>query len=56
MPRSDEVDTMIEEAGLDTLEYTKWGAYRLRLAKEDVKQNTEVIKKLTQIAYDLRTG
>jgi predicted transport protein len=57
LPRSDELDTKIEEAGLDTLEYGKrWGVYRLRLTKEGVKSKGEILKELTRAAYERRTS
>ena len=57
MPQSDELDGKIEEAGLETLEYNKrWGYYRLRLTKEDVKSKGAVLKELARSAYERRTS
>lgn len=55
LPESDEMDAKIEEAGLETLEYGKrWGIYRLRLTKEDIKSKGEVLKELARTAYQRR--
>lgn len=57
IPETEETDAMIDEAGLETLEYNKrWGLYRLRLAKADIEQKPDVLKQLIQAAYQRRTG
>lgn len=55
IPRSDELDAKIEEAGLDTLEYVqKWGNYRLQIRKDDIEEHSDVILELAKLAYDRR--
>ena len=57
LPESEEVNTMIDEAGLDTLEYNKrWGLYRVRLTKEDIEAKADVLKNLAKIAFDRRAS
>jgi len=57
LPQSEELDKLIEEAGLDTLEYNKrWGFYRLRLTAEDVASKSAVLKRLIKEAYERRTS
>ena len=57
LPQTDELDTKIDEAELDTLEYNKKSnLYRLRLTKEDIKSKSEVLKELFQLAYERRVG
>lgn len=57
LPQSDDVDSMIENAGLDKLEYNaRWSLYRLRLTASDVKAKSEVIDALIRLAHDRRTG
>lgn len=56
LPRSDEIDAKIDDAGIDTLEYdTRWNVYRLRLTKSDVKSKADVLKDLARLAYEKRT-
>lgn len=57
LPQTDEIDSKIDAAGLDTLEYNKkWGLYRLRLTKDDIKSKADIIKELSQLAYERRAS
>jgi predicted transport protein len=57
LPQSDDVDAIIEEAGLDKLEYNaRWSLYRLRLSSSDIKSKAEVLAKLMKLAHDRRAG
>ncbi len=57
LPQSAEIDSKIDEAGLDTLEYNKrWGLYRLRLSKEDIKTKAQTLKELAKLAFDIRAS
>ena len=57
LPQSEELDSKIDAADLDTLEYNeRWGQYRLRLTKDDVNDMSEVLKELSQLAYERRTN
>lgn len=57
LPQSGELDKLIEEAGLDTLEYNKrWEFYRLRLTAEDVASKSAVLKRLIKEAYERRAS
>jgi predicted transport protein len=57
MPQTDDVDTKIEDAGIETLEYNKrWGNYRLRLSKEQVKSKADTLRELMQLAYERRSA
>ncbi|MBF9060747.1 hypothetical protein HKCCSP123_16320 [Rhodobacterales bacterium HKCCSP123] len=57
IPESEEVDAQIENADLDTLEYSKrWGIYRLRLTKEDLLEKKDVLRELMRAAYERRAG
>lgn len=47
LEKNDETDKLLEELGLDVLEYDQRGkCYRIRLKKEDVKEHKEEITKL----------
>ncbi|MDH7553139.1 MAG: DUF5655 domain-containing protein [Spirochaetota bacterium] len=53
IPKSDEIENKIEAAGLEMLDYdNKWGRYRIKLNKEDIKNNKEFIIELLKTAYD----
>jgi predicted transport protein len=54
LPRSEEVDKRIDDAGIDTLEYASWGAYRLSLLPEDVHKHRALLVDLLKDAYKLR--
>jgi predicted transport protein len=55
LPQSDDMDAKIESAGLETLEYDKrWGRYRLRLTKDDIKSKADFLKDLSRTAYERR--
>lgn len=57
IPETEETDSKIDAAGIETLEFNKrWGYYRLRLTKDDVQKNTDVLRDLIQAAYERRTG
>jgi predicted transport protein len=55
LPETDDLNATIENSGIETLEYDKrWGRYRLRLTKDDVKNKAEVIRELMILAYERR--
>lgn len=57
IPQSDDVDGLIEEAGLDKLEYSaRWSLYRLRLSATDLKTKADVLAVLIKLAHDRRAG
>ena len=57
LSQSNHLDSKIDDAGLDTLEYNKnWSLYRLRLTTKDIKTKSEVLKELSKLAYDRRAS
>jgi len=55
IPRTDEIDKKIEDAGLETLDYaTRWGAYRLTLKKEDLSGHKDLLTELIGAAHSNR--
>lgn len=55
LPRTDETDALLEDAGIETLEYsTRWARYRLRVTEKDFKMHTELFKKLIDDARGQR--
>jgi hypothetical protein len=57
LPRTDETDKLIENAGFEALGYDlRFGYYRLPLQKEDVAKKREQLKQLIESAYKNRTA
>lgn len=56
LKRSDEIEKMLEDAGLDLMNYDKrWGRYRIKLSKQDVNKHKELIIDLLKMAYGKTT-
>lgn len=56
LPASDEIDKKIEDAGLETLEYSRrFGYYRFSLSAEAIKDKRDFLKELMQLAYSNRS-
>jgi len=50
--RSEEIQPKLEEAGIDVMEYdSRWGRYRIRLEKGDVKKHETLLRELMKTAY-----
>ena len=53
LPRSDETQAQLEQEGLDLMDYdTRWGRYRLNLAKGDVQKHEPFLTNLLKRAYE----
>jgi len=53
LPKSQEVDEIIEKNELDEMGYdSRWGNYRIRLDKGDIKKHEEILKELLIKAED----
>ena len=53
LSQSDEIQNNLEEAGLDVMDYLKrWGRYRLRLTKQEIQENREMLIEMMQKAYE----
>ena len=51
---SPDIDKQFEEVGIDVMDYDKrWGKYRLRLSKNDIKKHSELLLKLLKMSYGL---
>ena len=56
LKQSDEIEKMLEEAGLDLMNYDKkWGRYRIKLSKQEVNKHKELITRLLKMAYGKTT-
>ena len=56
MKRSEETEKQISDKGLDLMDYSKWGRYRIRLSKADIKENLDFISELLKMAFTEATG
>lgn len=52
IPRDEETENRIEEAGLDLMEYSRSGRTRIKLTKKEIKEQREFLTDLIKIAYD----
>ena len=53
IPRTPELQTQLEDAGMDLLDYdTRWSRYRIRLKPEDINESETMIKDLIKRAYE----
>ncbi|MBW2062963.1 MAG: hypothetical protein JRI95_15580, partial [Deltaproteobacteria bacterium] len=54
--KSEEIESQISDNGLDLMDYSKWGRYRIRLSRTDVHKKGEFITQLLKQAYEEATG
>jgi hypothetical protein len=52
LPQSEDIQTTIDESSLDDMGYDlKWGLYRMRVSKSELKSKRDVFQKLLNLAY-----
>lgn len=56
IPKSDETDRQLEEAGLDDYQYSRWGTYQIRIRPKELKANEQLIASLLKAAYEHRSA
>jgi predicted transport protein len=56
LKQSDDIQNKIDAAGLDALNYDRWGNYRFRLAKDDPKKHADVLRDLIRLAHESRAA
>ena len=52
LARSPELESRIEDDGLDLLEFNRWGRYRIRLTEAELTERVELIRELLRRARD----
>jgi len=53
IPKADNIEEKIENAGLDILDYdTRWNRYRIRIKKDEIEKKKEMLIELIKIAYN----
>jgi hypothetical protein len=56
LPKTAEWDEKIGQAGLDALDYARWGAYQLRLTKADVSNQAKLLEEMMLAALAQRSA
>lgn len=56
LAKSEEIETKLNETGLDLMEYSRWGRYRIRLTKDDIKKHSAFLQELLKKAYEESRG
>jgi hypothetical protein len=52
LQKTETIETALEAAGLDVMDYdNRWGHYRIRLQKGDVKKHADVLRQLLEDAW-----
>ena len=52
LQKTDEIEKILESAGLDVLEYdSRNQRYRIRFSKDEIKKHKAVLKKILERAY-----
>lgn len=52
LPKTEETEALVEAAGMDVMDYeSRWGRYRLRLQRGEVKKHGAVLRQLFEVAY-----
>jgi predicted transport protein len=52
LPRSQDLEQKLENAGLDLMEYSaRWGTYRIRLSKDDLRKHSDLLADLLRKSY-----
>jgi len=52
LEHSEEIQSKLDEAGLDVIGYGKFGRYKIRLAKDDIKRHEDLLKELLKTSYE----
>ena len=54
LKQSPEIQEKLDDAKLDTMDYeNKWGRYRIRVDKNDITKNKELLKELMKQSYGI---
>jgi len=57
LKRSDELDAELLASDLDVMEYdARWGRYRIRLTKTDIKKHEELLVRIMKLAHEAGTS
>ncbi len=51
LPKSEEFESQLDEAGLEMMGYTKTGRYKIQLHKKDIEKNADLLTKALRDSY-----
>jgi hypothetical protein len=52
LQKTENTEAAVEAAGLDVMDYdNRWGRYRIRLQRGDVKEHADVLRQLFEASY-----
>ena len=51
LPRSDQLESQLDEAGLEMIGYSKAGRYKIRLYKKDIEKNADLLTQALRDSY-----
>ena len=52
LQKTEATEAAVEAAGLDVMDYdTRWGRYRIRLQRGDVKKHADILRQLLEMSY-----
>lgn len=52
LQRSEKIQAMLDQSGIDVMEYdSRWGRYRIRLGKSDLKKHDALLRELLKLSY-----
>jgi len=49
--KSEKIEEKLDELGIDLIDYSKWGTYRIRITKSAIENNSDFLKDLLQDSY-----
>jgi len=52
LDQSSETQAKIEQEGLNTLDYSRWGYYRLKLFKDDLEKHRAFLRETMLLAFE----
>jgi hypothetical protein len=52
LSRSEELGQELEDAGLDLMDYSRWGRYRIRLTPGDLKKHRELLARCLKLSFE----
>ena len=55
LPKSEQFESRLDEAGLEMISYSKTGCYKIRLYKKDIEKNADLLTEALRDSYGKAT-